>query len=95
MNFEAAVTTGENTELEYMLGGVVIDNPSSHAIDINDYTNQSNITLSVKDTNDPLGCVVTAQFTFSSCAIVATNQPYNTSGTPPMQQLLFYVWRNQ
>ena len=86
-NFEAAVNTGENTELEYMLGGVIIDNPSSHAIDINDYTNQSNITLSVKDTNDPLGCVVTAQFTFSSCEIVATNHQYNTSGLPPYIQV--------
>lgn len=70
-----------------MLGGIVIDNPSSHVININDYSDQSNITLSVKDTNDPLGCVVTAQFTFSSCEIIALDQPYNTSGIPPYIQV--------
>jgi len=86
-NFEAGVNTGENTELEYTLGGIVIDNPSSHQIGTTDYTDQSSITLSVKDINDPLGCVVTAQFTFSTCEIIATNQPFSFNGIPPYIQV--------
>jgi hypothetical protein len=83
-NFEEAIYTGANTQLEYILGGIVINNPSNHAINHDDYSNASTITLAVRDINDPLGCIVTVDFTFSNCILTSiTPRPQLTEGNPP------------
>lgn len=83
-NFEEAVFQGENTNLEYTLGGIVLTNPSNHTIAFDDYTNGSTITLVVNDINDPLGCVITVDFTYSSCVLTSIYPKAHTfAGDPP------------
>ena len=83
-NFEEAVFQGENTNLVYTLGGIVLTNPSDHTIAFDDYTNGSTITLVVNDINDPLGCVITVDFTYSSCVLTSIYPEAHTyAGNPP------------
>ena len=108
-NFEEAVFQGENTDLEYTLGGIVLTNPSSHTIAFADYDNGSTITLVVKDVNDPLGCVLTIDFIYSSCILTSifpkahtfagnppyVNRPYTFSGVNETTTFQFrLIWDN-
>lgn len=82
-NFTLAVNTGENTELVYKLNGVEISEPTSHSIQTGDFNDGSTITLTVQDINNPLGCVVTANYNFSSCLIISLHpKPFITLGIP-------------
>ena len=82
-NFTLAVNTGENTELVYKLNGVEISDPTSHSIQTGDFNDGSTVTLTVQDINDPLGCVVTANYNFSSCLIISLYpKPFLITGIP-------------
>ena len=80
-NFSEAINTGDNTEIEYLLNGEVI-NSTSHNIDYDDYNNGDTITLVVRDLNNPLGCVVTQNFTFSNCILTSNIMQHTISGLP-------------
>ena len=81
-SFSDAINTGENTEIEYLLNGEVI-NSTSHTIDYTDYNNGDTITLVVRDLNNPLGCVVTQNFTFSNCILSSNIMQHSVVGFPP------------
>jgi len=83
-NFTNAIQTSVNETLEYTLGGITIPNPSNHIINFDDYDNNSTITLTVKDINDPIGCIVTADFIFSNCILTSLYpKAFVIQGNPP------------